>query len=188
MKKITLGNIEDVFNCKMMSRETAELKGYELFDEFFVDSSGFGTESEPALKVENFKKRLESIFRHNPDKTFYACLTGIGQFQVYVGLFTKTGKKRSKRVASNTLEITNDDGTRAIRLYETDILTFSPDGKSVQLDSGGHKTKTTKERMIQFLPRGFNIFQKNFEWFIVTPNNAWDNPIAYHDGIIIKIS
>jgi len=51
-----------------------------------------------------------------------------------------------KRLANNTVEITDPDGTRRIRLHRTDILTFRPDG-SIVVDTGGWDTQTTRDRL-----------------------------------------
>jgi hypothetical protein len=39
--KITKDNLQDVYKSQEMSIDLLELKGYELVDELFVDSSGF---------------------------------------------------------------------------------------------------------------------------------------------------
>ena len=56
-------------------------KGWELVRELFVDSSGFGSESEPALTVERFIRELKPGMG-------YAIIEA-GEFQVYVGEFKK---------------------------------------------------------------------------------------------------
>jgi len=56
-------------------------KGWKQTKEYFVDSSGFGKEGEPALSVSQFTDRL--IVGRG-----YA-ITQMGQFQVYVGEYTK---------------------------------------------------------------------------------------------------
>lgn len=113
MKAITLSNLHDVYKVKLMTEETAILKGYELIEELFVDSSGFGSESEPALTRSGFERELEKLLKKHGK--LHACITRAGQFQVYIGLFKKTGKKISKRIDNNTLEIDYHDST-AIRL------------------------------------------------------------------------
>lgn len=55
--------------------------GWERVDEFFVDSSGWGSEGEPALTVEQFKDKLVA-------GRGYA-ITSEGQFQVYVGEYIR---------------------------------------------------------------------------------------------------
>jgi len=54
---------------------------------WFVDSSGFGQVGELALTVDQFREQLLAYLRVHPDHGF--ALTGIGQFQVYVGAFRK---------------------------------------------------------------------------------------------------
>lgn len=58
----------------------------------------------------------------------------------------------SRKVANNTyLERAVSGGGIAVRLHETDILTFWPNG-NVRFYTGGWGTVTTKERMHRFLP------------------------------------
>ena len=162
---LTKNNVDDVYKCKKMSIETGKLKGYKLIENLFVDNSGFGADNEPAHTQSQFEERLDEIISDNG--TVYAFITDSGQFQVYIGLFTKTGKKTSKVIANNTLEIDLSGNDYAIRLHDTDILTYKK-GKYI-LDSGGWRTVTTKERMNRFLPSGYNVFQKDFDWFVNTP-------------------
>jgi hypothetical protein len=56
--------------------------GWTKVNEFFVDSSGFGTPGEPALTSEQFKQKI--VIGHG-----YA-VTEVGQFQAYVGEFVKS--------------------------------------------------------------------------------------------------
>lgn len=36
----------------------------------------------------------------------------------------------------------------------------------IRLNSGGYHTKTTKDRINRYLPRGYRITQEDFEWFV----------------------
>lgn len=69
---------KEVFKCKKTSKD---IKGYELVQEFFVDNSGFGSESEPALTPAMFLREVKA--------GYYYGITNIGQFQVYIGEFKK---------------------------------------------------------------------------------------------------
>jgi hypothetical protein len=63
--------------------------GVNLIETYFVDSSGCGSESEPALTYSAFKlivNRLLAIANKRGD-VLYSALTGVGQFQVYVSIF-----------------------------------------------------------------------------------------------------
>src|ERR1700677_2804540 len=104
---ITLSNYEKVFGAKTSSIETMELKGYELVEELFADSSGFGQDDEMALSVNQFEARTKELLKEHGSLT--AKITGQGMFQVYVGFFKKTGKKVSKTIASNVLLIDRGD-------------------------------------------------------------------------------
>lgn len=73
----------EVFGCKELSPD--DLKEFEEIDEHFVDSSGFGRKGEPALTPEEFLKKVK--------KGRYYAITSIGQFQLFVGEYTKLGKK-----------------------------------------------------------------------------------------------
>lgn len=69
---------------------------------------------------------------------------------------------KSRIVAKNTIEIHYEDGTKAIRLHDTDVVTFHPD--KIVFDSGGWRTPTTKDRMTTFSP--FRISQDKGIWYI----------------------
>ncbi len=56
-------------------------KGWELIEKLFVDNSGFGSENEPALTVEQFMNKVKGGLG-------YAVVES-GQFQVYIGVFEK---------------------------------------------------------------------------------------------------
>lgn len=61
-------------------------KTWELIDEFFVDSSGFGQLSEPALTIKEFYAKVKAGLG-------YAVIEE-GQFQVFIGVFKKIGAER----------------------------------------------------------------------------------------------
>lgn len=44
------------------------------------------------------------------------------------------------------------------------------DGATYRLDSHGYRTMTTKERINRHLPRGWKVIQRDFEWFLTTPD------------------
>ena len=54
-------------------------------------------------------------------------------------------------------------GAFAIKLHNTEVVCFYVDG-TVQIQNGGHQTKTTKDRINQFIPRG-HVFQRNYNWY-----------------------
>lgn len=54
---------------------------YELIEEYFVDSSGFGQVGEGALTVEQFQAEIK--------KDYGYAIIDIGQFQIFIGEFQK---------------------------------------------------------------------------------------------------
>lgn len=82
----------------------------------------------------------------------------------------------SKIVDNNTVEIGFKNGDRAVRLHNTNIVTFTVDGKII-LTSGGWRTSTTKDRLNGYSP--FNIYQKNSIWYVETPKGTFN----FYDGI-----
>ena len=160
--KITKDNIKDIYKVKIVDAETMELKGYELIEELFVDSSGLGAENEPALTPNQFEKEvLKLIEKHGP---LYATCTRQGQFQVYIGLFTKTGTKRTKSIGNNTILVNYLDGSKAVRLHNTDILTER--NGYITLNTGGWDTRTTRARMNKHIPEGYRIYRRDWTTYI----------------------
>lgn len=55
--------------------------GWEEVNTFFVDKSGFGSESEPALTIQQFLNRVREGYGY--------AITEEGQFQIYITEFKK---------------------------------------------------------------------------------------------------
>lgn len=74
-------------------------KGWRKTAEYFVDSSGFGSEGEPALTIGGFIKKLKVGFGY--------AITSAGQFQVHVGeylcLHTRQESEAMKEVRAVVL-------------------------------------------------------------------------------------
>ena len=64
--------------------------------------------------------------------------------------FVKGGRSKVSRPIENNTRIEQRGEDYAVRLHETDVVTFHMDG-SVTLDSGGWLTVTTKARMNEFI-------------------------------------
>lgn len=96
----------------------------------------------------------------------------------------RLGNRDSRKVANNTYMQRRENGTIAIRLHSTDVVTFHPDGR-VTLDAGGWRTVTTKQRMNLFAPAGVRISQDRGLWTVQV--GGWENGVSYGyaDGITI---
>ena len=184
---LSLTNIEDVRRCKAVDVDTMRIKGYELIKELFVDSSGFGRSDEPALTYDSMMYQIKSLIKEHG--RLFATITNQGQFQVYIGLFKKSGVKTSKRIANNTLEHVKANGDRCIRLHQTDVVTFKANGDIV-LDSGGWQTVTTKARINEHIPQRFSLYQHKFEWFVTEWNFDRSKVLRtfdFKDGMILPL-
>ena len=65
-------------------------KGWELVEELFVDSSGLGASDEPALSVDQLKRKLIELDAKS--ETYGYGITEAGQFQLYLGVFKRRKK------------------------------------------------------------------------------------------------
>ena len=81
------------------------------------------------------------------------------------------------------------DGAIAVRLVETDILTFYACG-AVTLNSGGWRTMLTSSRINDYLPTGWRLYSDRGSWFLCYPGTAWADwdtapTWTFADGITI---
>ena len=74
----------------------------------------------------------------------------------------KTNRSQRK-VGNNTYAYIQHDGSVAIELHGTKVVTIYPNGL-YKLNSGGYRTSTTKDRINKYSP--VSVYQKNFEWFL----------------------
>jgi len=63
--------------------------GYAEVDRWFCDSSGFGTDHEPALTPARLRDKLRTTYLHHPEYSYGIVETG--QFQLYLGVFRRVG-------------------------------------------------------------------------------------------------
>ena len=76
------------------------------------------------------------------------------------------------------------DGAIAVRLVNTDVITYMPNGDIV-LDSGGWQTVTTKARYNEYLPSPWAVYQEKRIWYVC--HGGWDNgkTWAFSDGMTL---
>lgn len=87
---------------------------------------------------------------------------------------------KSKIIANNTLEIDFQNGIKAIRLHNTNIITFQKNGNII-LNSGGWRTLTTKDRLNQYTP--FTIFSVKGIWYISKNGYEKKGAVVFYDRI-----
>lgn len=81
----------------------------------------------------------------------------------YGAISERLGNRSSRKVGNNTYLLKQANGSIALRLHATHILTFYPSGITVA-NSGGWKTVTTKARLNEWLPFGWGISQNRGIW------------------------
>ncbi len=81
--------------------------------------------------------------------------------QAYEKAAQKLGTRASRKIANHTYLKRLEDGSVALRLHETDIITWKPNG-DVVVDTGGWFTRTTLDRLSGNLPGGWRIFTQPF--------------------------
>jgi len=80
-----------------------------------------------------------------------------------------------RKIGNNTYAYIECDGSVSVELHGTKVVRFYQNGL-VQLNSGGWRTSTTKQRINKYSP--VKIFQKNFEWFLADGSSFEDNMLV----------
>lgn len=70
---------------------------------------------------------------------------------------------RGVKVANNTYLLIYPDGTIAVRLHDTDVVTVKPDD-TIRIDSGGWYTRTSQDRIGEWIRGGWNLYTLKGEW------------------------
>jgi hypothetical protein len=100
---------------------------------------------------------------------------------------TYLGKKNSRKLNYGKRQQAVErrpDGVLAVRMYETDVVTYFPDGR-VQLSSGGWKTVTTKERINNHIPTGNYVSQERGVWYLRIGGWQTGTSYVFADGMTI---
>lgn len=98
--------------------------------------------------------------------------------KTYSEALEKLNGRDRRKIDNNTyLEKRAED--IAVKLHETDILTFKK-SNDVVFNSGGWRTLTTKDRMNKYSPCAIN--QKNGQWYI--DGKLYNDGVVYHSGKI----
>lgn len=88
--------------------------------------------------------------------------------------------KDRHKLDNNTYLERRGNGDIAVRLHDTDILTFKPNS-DVVLDSGGWRTSATKDRLNKYLDN-FSIFQDKKIWYVANDKKK----TVFEDGLVIR--
>ena len=88
--------------------------------------------------------------------------------------------KQSRKIGNNTYLIRRGENI-AIRLHNTDIVIYYPNGKIV-LNSGGWRTPTTKDRINSALRHEYRISQDKGIWYI--QGKIFQDGLTIENGVI----
>jgi hypothetical protein len=99
----------------------------------------------------------------------------------YFGADTALGKRDTRKVANNTYLRRRGDGEIALRLHNTDVVTWTLD--TVTLNTGGWTTVTTKARINEALPGGYGVWSDKGRWYLHAREAG--TRYAFADGITI---
>ena len=167
-------------------RKTDEWRGYseilpasgfkKLDDDWMTgdwsDAPTGHSESEVEVKLKNLEREHGTVHvvfapTSNVFSTMYAVI-------VQDGTKTDNGKPHGHK----TRLFETEDGYK-VRYHATYIFEHNKRKNVYILNSGGWKTRTTKDRINKELPNNMYISQKNFEWFVHTPNET----LNFEDGM-----
>lgn len=86
--KIKNINIKDIYKSQLIE-DIKNMDSFALVEELFVDSSGFGLPTEMALTQRQLETKMETMLKEHNNE-LYTFITDVGQFQLYLGIYTKT--------------------------------------------------------------------------------------------------
>ena len=87
------------------------------------------------------------------------------------------------KVSGRNTCIFTEEGMTKVKYHWTDVVAFNH--KTIQLDSNGWRTSTTKTRMNQASNQfglGYYVRQKDFDWFVEYNGET----LPFYDGIKLK--
>jgi len=104
---------------------------------------------------------------------------------------------QSQVFRGNARSIVMIDGVTHFRYHQTSVVKVNPEGVTaapggglvrsgtITLDSGGHRTNTTKLAMNQASNQnglGFQVYQKDFGWYVTWRGGKFE----FFDGMVLQ--
>jgi len=83
-----------------------------------------------------------------------------------------------------TYMVALDNGDIGVKYHNTVIVLWKPDG-TIRLDSGGWRTATLKNRMNEYLPSKYSVWQDKGIWYLHQRDDNTDEVVTFEDGITI---
>lgn len=160
MKKITLQNIDDVFKAPLVSEDT---NGYTMLESLLCDSSWWGLPSEPAYTPSQLKEYMQEKIE-TCLQPLYVWIIGQWQFQVRLWIFVES--KRNPNIKKIAVATTKEITPQGFKIKYHDTVVYEERDNKIFLDNWGWQTNTTKKRINQFLPKGYYVNQRNYQWYL----------------------
>lgn len=128
----------------------------------------------------NIKKTIRATLNEFYSLDEFTSRLSVGQSETYEDLNEFLGNKSEKKIGNNTVLRRLSNGDIAVRLWYTDIVVINKlDNKKIY--SGGWETRTTADRINQFLPDGVRVFSQKGRWKVKANNGTFD----FRGGMII---
>lgn len=105
---------------------------------------------------------------------------GSGPTITYLRIGSKLNGRARRKIGNNTYVLEFRD-YRAVRLHGTDVIVAYPNG-TVKVNTGGWETRTTLDRINDWLPSGWGIYslKSTWYWYNRTEDIGWHlAPIMY---------
>lgn len=113
-------------------------------------------------EAKNKGEIIEKESYHKPEKSRCGC--------------SKTTKKGAYRDVSIKMA-----SGKIIHYYHQHPVVVEHEDGSITVSNCGHSTSTTKERINSYLPRGYSVYQEDFDWYLSTPEGDRE----FEQGMVI---
>lgn len=90
-------------------------------------------------------------------------------------------EKTTEKGAYRDVTVEFGDGSR-IHFYHQTPVVVEFDGH-YKLNSGGYQTSTTKERINRHIPSGYYVRQRDFVWYLETP----EGEVEFEDSMTFEV-
>lgn len=98
------------------------------------------------------------------------------------------GRKTNRPLHGRATRIRREGDVIIIRQHNTDIITYFPDGSTL-LNTGGWRTVTTKQRMNEYTPAWFAVWQNKGVWTYNIHADEGNDRIhgLFRDGLVVHL-
>lgn len=137
-------------------------KARSIVDRLLEDDPPVSQQPEQPAPDEGEDVRDLFLRLNQAPEPFHARGTAGSGLRRYQTMDDQLGRRPSRKIDNNTYLVRGNDGKISVRLHQTDIVTYSPDGTAT-FDTGGWPTKTTRARMDRWIPADWAIYTESFK-------------------------